>query len=185
MPIQKLNDCLTDEQEDFIKAKAKKMMYFWPRKLKKASRGDYRKKIALAYRILEHNPMVPLDQENLLERLEVSIKKLGSQKPKYVKDIFNKLMAFEKFKETEPKGDYPDDHLSDAEKPLSKKDRKWKELKNAICKTAYQTFMERYQESDDEISIPEEMKENEAPPAKKLKLNLAPTTQENEFDDLR
>lgn len=153
----KINDFLKDDDEKFIATKTKKMLYFWPRKLKKNSRKDYKKKIILAYRILKKNPSEPLNLETLEADLLEAFKSLGSQKPKYLKDIFNKLLSFEKFKKTEPTGDYPDD--SEEEEVVSKKDKAWKDLKQSILRNAYKQFTNQYREEDEELSIPDETEE--------------------------
>ena len=123
------------------------------RKLKKNSRRDYKKKITLAYRILKHNPAVPLDMNELEKRLNEGFSQLGSQKPKYLKDIFNKLMSFEKFKRNELSGDYPEESEEEPA-PKSKKDRAWKELRDSILRQAYKQFTNKYVEEDEELELP-------------------------------
>ena len=149
MAPTKINDYLKEDDEEFIARKVKKMMYFWPRKLKRNSRRDYKKKITLAYRILKHNPVDSIEAEGLLEKFDEAFKALGSSKPKYQKDIFNKLMAFEKFKKTEPTDDFPNETDED-EPTVSSKDKAWKELKKEMLGRLYKDFTNKYREEDEE-----------------------------------
>lgn len=153
MAPTKVNDFLKGEDEEYIANKASKMLYFWPRKLKKNSRRDYKKKITLAYRILKHDPSQSLSMDGLEDRLNEAFKQLGSQKPKYLKDIFNKLMAFEKFKKTEPKDDFPMES-EEEEANVCKKDQKWKELKSTMLRKLYKEFTNSYVDEDEEMEPP-------------------------------
>ena len=97
MAPTKINDYLKEGDEEFIARKVKKMMYFWPRKLKKNSRRDYKKKITLAYRILKQNPSEPITYEKveeLMARFDDAFKSLGSSKPKYQKEQSLKGIKF-------------------------------------------------------------------------------------------
>lgn len=161
MAPTKINEFLDDDDEKFIARKCKKMLYFWPKKLKKNSRKDYRKKITLAYRILKIKPNEIIDLEGLEERLNEAFNALGSKKPKYLKDLFNKLMKFEKFKKTEPIGDYPDDSM-DEEPPKSKKDLAWQELREALLTKVYKEFTNKYKDEDEDLELPDQDKEEEA-----------------------
>lgn len=159
MTIQKIKEFENPDDETFVTRKVNKMLYLWPKKLKKTSRADYRKKISLAYRILGLRPTEKLDMDNLSDRLNDAFKLLGSQKEKYLKDIFHKIVAFEKFKSTEPKDDYPDCE-SDKEAPMCQKDIAWRELKGQILKQAYQQFTNKWVDPKDheEMKIIEEEK---------------------------
>ena len=72
--------------------------------MKKNSRKDYRKKISLAYRILEAKPNAKLALDGLESKSNIAFQSLGSKKEKYLKDIFHKLLKFKNLKETEPTG---------------------------------------------------------------------------------
>ena len=163
MVIGKIKDFDNSDDEKFIKAKVNKMMYFYPKKLKKNSRKDYRKKISLAYRILEAHPSTTLSVDGLETRLNEAFKALGSKKEKYLKDIFHKLLKFEKFKETEPNGDYPAGSESEGEEPKTHKDRAWRDLRRAILKQAYEQFTNKYRDPNetDELKLENDSKISE------------------------
>lgn len=157
----KINEFLKDEDEKLIATKCQKMMYFWPKRLKKNSRKDYRKKITLAYRILKHNPAEPLDLNGLEEKLNEAFKSLGSNKPKYLKDIFHKLLAFEKFKLNEPTDEFPEES-GDEEECKTKKDKAWKELKTSILRQAYKQFTNQYKDTDEDLELPPKVEEDKS-----------------------
>lgn len=155
MAPTKINEFLNEGDEKYIAQKVQKMLYFWPRKLKKNSRRDYKKKITLGYRILQARPNESLSKDKLAERFEEAYKLLGSQKPKYQKDIFSKIMAFEKFKENEPTQDYPIGSEDEEEKPSSKKELAWKQLKTDVLRAAYKEFTNKYEDdAGDELELP-------------------------------
>lgn len=154
MAPTKINNFLTDADEKFIVSKVNKMLYFWPRQLKKNSRKDYRKKIALGYRVLKHHPQDNISSEELEAKLFEGFKQLGSQKDKYLKDILHKIVTFEKFKQNEPECDYPQDEFDKEEKPLTQKQIQWKEIKDKILAQAYQQFTNAYVEPAEEVKLP-------------------------------
>jgi len=132
-----------------LAAKVQRFMKFYPRRLKKNSKKDYLKKITLGYRILNKKIEDPLIEEKLPEELDKAFGQLTSTKEKYRKDIFHKMHKFSRFLKNEPKGDYPmdsDDEIE--EKPKTRREKKWQELKSKILAAAFKQYKEEY-ESDD------------------------------------
>lgn len=158
MTVTKLNEFLDEDDETFIKKKVQKMMYFYPKKLKRNSRKDYLKKITLAFRILKIKPGEKIDLETFPERLNAAFQFLGSNKDKYRKDIFHKMVKFINFVNKEPQGEYPDEEIDMGEKPVTKREQKWLDVKRSIMSAAFKQFQNEYESSDDELELPAESK---------------------------
>lgn len=156
MTLTKLNEFLDNDDEQYIKKKVQKMMYFHTKKLKRNSKKDYLKKITIAYRILKIKPNEKIDLLTLPDRFHEAFQFLGSNKEKYRKDIFHKLCKFVEFTDKEPQQGYPEGEDDMGEKPVTRREQKWLEVKHAILSTAFKQFQNEYESSDEELELPAE-----------------------------